>query len=386
MKVVIAHGIDLCEPYLDNRIALEAEAIMEAGHEITVVCWARTVSGETVEGPEKEVVNGVNVRRVFSPASTPDKPLPKRIFEHLLAKRKISKIVRNLDPDIVHFNDLDTAVIALFWSNGPDWVYDAREYYAGMVSHLPWPLPRIANFLESLVVRKADGIITVSPVIMRRLASYGASNRILVYNSRDPDRFVASGKSGELRQQWGVKPGNLVVIYIGSLGPGRSIIEMIDAADNMDRISFIVGGHGVWAREVRESAAKSEKTTFVGPIPSGDLPDYYGAADVVLGSLDPSHPNHQLAMPNKLFEAISAGRPLVAARDTLVGDVIEKEGIGEVADYGNREGLIQALEKLRSPEIRKKYGDRGLELANGEYGWPWQARKLRALYRSIAKA
>ena len=90
-------------------------------------------------------------------------------------------------------------------------------------------------------------------------------------------------------------------------------------------------------------------------------------------------------MPNKLFEAISAGRPLVAARDTLVGDVIEKEGIGEAADYGNREGLIQALEKLRSPEIRKKYGGRGLELAKGEYGWRWQARKLQALYRSIAK-
>ena len=94
MKVVIAHGIDLCEPYLDNRVALEAEAIMEEGHEITVVCWARTVSGETVEGPEEEVVNGVNVRRVFSPASTPDKPLPKRIFEHLLAKQRISKIIK----------------------------------------------------------------------------------------------------------------------------------------------------------------------------------------------------------------------------------------------------------------------------------------------------
>ena len=80
MKVVIAHGIDLCEPYLDNRVALEAEAIMEAGHEVTVVCWARTVSGEIVDGAEEEVVNEVNVRRVFSPASTPDKPLPKRIF------------------------------------------------------------------------------------------------------------------------------------------------------------------------------------------------------------------------------------------------------------------------------------------------------------------
>ncbi|MEC9336030.1 MAG: glycosyltransferase family 4 protein [Candidatus Thermoplasmatota archaeon] len=386
MKVVIAHGIDLCEPYLDNRIALEAEAIMEAGHEVTVVCWARTVSGEIVDGAEEEVVNEVNVRRVFSPASTPDKPLPKRIFEHLLAKQKISKIIKNLDPDIVHFNDLDTAVIALFWSNGPVWVYDAREYYAGMVSHLPWPLPGLANFLERLVVRRADGIITVSPVIMRRLASYGASSRILVYNSREPERFVASRKPGELRRLWGVKTGELVVIYIGSLGPGRSIMEMIDAVDNMDQISFIVGGHGVWAREVRESAAKSGKTNFVGPIPSGDLPDYYAAADVVLGALDPNYPNHQLAMPNKLFESISAGRPLVAARGTLVGEVIEKEGIGEVTDYGNREGMIRALGKLRNPEIRKKYGDRGLKLAKGEYGWRWQARKLRALYRSIAKA
>ncbi|MEC9353995.1 MAG: glycosyltransferase, partial [Candidatus Thermoplasmatota archaeon] len=227
---------------------------------------------------------------------------------------------------------------------------------------------------------------TVSPVIMRRLASYGASNRILVYNSREPDRFVTSEKSGELRRQWGVKPDVLVVIYIGSLGPGRSIIEMIDAVDNMDRISFIVGGHGVWARKIKETAAKSGKTRFVGPIPSGDLPDYYGAADIVLGALDPNYPNHQLAMPNKLFESISAGRPLVAARGTLVGDVIEKEGIGEVTDYGYRDNLIQALRKLRNPEIRRKYGDRGLELAKGEYGWRWQAQKLRALYRSIAKA
>ena len=385
MKVVVAHGIDLCVPYMDNRVALEAEAIMEAGHEITVVCWARTVSGEIVDGPEEEVVNGINVRRVFSPASTPDKPLPKRIFEHLLAKRKISKIVRDLDPDIVHFNDLDTAVIALFWSNGPIWIYDAREYYAGMVSHLPWPLPDLTNLLERLVVRKAGGVIPVSPVIMWRLASYGASNRILVYNSRDPDRFVASGESGELRRRWREKPDEEVVIYIGSLGPGRSILEMIDAADNMDQIKFIAGGQGIWAQKVREAAARSENTVFTGPVPASSLPDYYGATDVVLGSLDPLLPNHQLAMPNKLFESISAGKPLVAAKGTLVGDITEKEGIGEVVDYGNRESLIQVLEKLRSPEVREKYGGKGLELSRGEYGWRWQARKLRALYRSIAK-
>ena len=163
MNISMVLGTDFLHPVLDGRVAREATALNDSGHKVTIICWARSVSGEPISAPQKEVVNGIHIHRVFAPVSTPEQPLVKRIFQHIQAKRQLSLVLNSIESDVIHFHDLDTAVISLFNEMSKPWIYDAHEDYSGMISDLAWPLPTVATLLERYVVSKSDGIITVSP-------------------------------------------------------------------------------------------------------------------------------------------------------------------------------------------------------------------------------
>lgn len=385
MRITMVLGTDYLLPVLDGRVAREAAALHSAGHQVTVICWARSASGELVDGPVEEVVNNVQIHRIFSPVSTADAPLPKRIIQHIQAKRRLAHVLHKIDTDAIHFHDLDTAVITLLQPPKQPWVYDSHEDYAGMVSHLPWPLPRLASFLERLVVRRANGVITVSSHILRRLARYGARRRLLVLNAHDPAHFITDGNPAILREAWGVGPEDLIILYVGSLGPGRSILEAIEAVEQRPGTRLILGGHGMWTRKVEQSVMKARHTVFLGPVPSEELPNMFAASDIILGVRDPAIPDHAVAMPNKLFEAAVAGRPLLAAKGTLVGKIVSQKELGELVEYGNVESMVAALDVLADPVVRQTYGSNGLRLSVGRLGWRWQAQKLQYLYQNLDK-
>ena len=385
MNVSMVLGTDYLHPVLDGRVAREAAALNDLGHNVTIICWARSVSGEPISAPQNEIINGINVHRIFSPVSTPEEPLPKRIFQHIQAKRLLSSSLNLIESDVIHFHDLDTAVIALMKNHSKPWIYDAHEDYAGMISHLPWPLPAIATFLENYLVRKSDAIITVSPSIMKRLASYGPKRRLMILNSRSGEHFSSSFLSSEFRKKLGIPSSKLVLLYIGSLGPGRSIMEAINAVNSSKDNHLLLGGHGMWAGKVSEAISDSKNITFLGTVPSEELSKYFSVADVILGMRDPKIPDHAISLPNKFFEAAAAKRPLVASSGTFIGELVSKHKMGMLAEYGNVNSLLKSLDNLRDSEVRDRCGKAGSNLLNGEFGWKWQAHKLNLLYNSLVK-
>ena len=385
MNISMVLGTDFLHPVLDGRVAREASALNDSGHKVTIICWARSVSGEPISAPQKEVVNGIHIHRVFSPVSTPEQPLAKRIFQHIQAKRQLSLVLNSIDSDVIHFHDLDTAVISLFNEIRKPWIYDAHEDYSGMISDLAWPLPTVATLLERYVVSKSDGIITVSPSIMKRLASYGAKRRLMIFNSRTTEHFSSNVSSHEFRKELGIDSSKLILLYIGSLGPGRSVMEAIDAVNSSEKNHLILGGHGMWASKVSEAIRDSKNVTFLGTVPSDELPKYFSIADVILGMRDPSIPDHAISLPNKFFEAAAAKKPIIASSGTFVGELVLKHKLGQLANYGSVESLLKSLESLQDMELRMRCGDSGADLLSGKFGWKWQARKLNLLYNNLVK-
>ena len=385
MNISMVLGTDYLHPVLDGRVARQAGALNELGHKVTVICWARSVSGEPISAPEIEVVNNINVHRIFSPVSKPKEPLIKRIFQHIKAKSLLSSALDGIKSDVIHFHDLDTAVLSLLKEYSQPWIYDAHEDYAGMISHLPWPLPVLATFMEKILVRKSDAVITVSPSIMNRLASYGPKRRLMILNSRSSEHFSKKFISDDFRKEFGISPDKLLLLYIGSLGPGRSIMEAISAVDNSSNNHLLLGGHGMWSAKVNDAISNSKNVTFLGTVPSDQLPKYFSVSDIILGLRDPQVSDHAISMPNKFFEAAAAGRPLIASHGTLVGEMVSKHNIGVLAEYGNIDSLLKSLKGLEDSKIREGYGRAGINLVNGEFGWKWQARKLNLLYNNLVR-
>jgi glycosyltransferase involved in cell wall biosynthesis len=100
----------------------------------------------------------------------------------------------------------------------------------------------------------------------------------------------------------------------------------------------------------------------------------------VLCMFDPSSPLHRIGSPNKLYEAMAAGRPLIASAGTYVGDFVQAHGVGIVAPH-DIEGLRKAALHLRDhPNEARAMGKRGRTLARSIYNWPKQAEHLLELY------
>ena len=108
-------------------------------------------------------------------------------------------------------------------------------------------------------------------------------------------------------------------------------------------------------------------------------------ADAVLLALDPANLNNRLATPNKFYEAMAAGVPLVTCRELLLGHFVAEAGIGVAFAWGDWHELRRAIAGLRdAPEERKTMGARARELAERRFGWTVCEARLAELYGRLS--
>ncbi|MGQ9533459.1 MAG: glycosyltransferase family protein, partial [Desulfotomaculales bacterium] len=104
----------------------------------------------------------------------------------------------------------------------------------------------------------------------------------------------------------------------------------------------------------------------------------------VLALYDPQVANNRLAAPNKLFEAMMLGRPVITSVGTLAGQVVEREGIGLAVPYGDARRLAEAMAFLAShPAERRRMGEKARALYVQRYSFAEQCRRLREAYRAV---
>jgi glycosyltransferase involved in cell wall biosynthesis len=107
-------------------------------------------------------------------------------------------------------------------------------------------------------------------------------------------------------------------------------------------------------------------------------------ADVLFATYDPAIPNHRLSSPNKLFEALMLGKPIIVARDTNMDYLVEAEGCGLVVTYGDVPGLEEALARLQQDgALRRQMGARARQTYETTYSWPRMQARLLSLYREV---
>ena len=108
------------------------------------------------------------------------------------------------------------------------------------------------------------------------------------------------------------------------------------------------------------------------------------SADIVLALYDPAIPNHRFASPNKLYEAMMLGKPVVVAKNTRIDKIVKLEECGLVVEYGNQVDLEMALRKMHvDVALRERLGTNGRKLYETQYNWTFMEKRIIALYASI---
>ena len=280
-------------------------------------------------------------------------------------------------PDVVHAHDFNTLELAAAVASrtGAALVYDAHELWAGRArTGRPEPLRRRrAAAREDAVLARADLVLTVSEGIAERLRARGARRVVVVRNSF-PARVPAAPQT-----PLPTRPTGLV--YAGRIGPGRDLETLAAAAPALAEIGIrpvVVGPPD--ADYLARFPPAAAVDLCPEPLPLDDVDEVYRRAGIAVVTLDGSCENHRLALPNKLYHAVRAGVPVVAADLPELARVVAEHRLGATYAPGDPAGLVTAV-----ADVAARYPDvvASVAAAQAGFGWDRDAAILLAAYAAL---
>jgi len=363
----------------DPRVYAEARSLIQAGYEVTVI--ARDTEKQN---PPRQNWDGIDVVRLRTGLAL------KYGFAswlwngfNLLAwQRQAYRQALTLNGErrcgFIHCHDFDTLAIGarLKRKLRIPLIYDAHEIYGYMraIAVPPWMVSMLL-WLEKRLVRKVDRIINVGEAQKRYFTSITDKSVTVIMNCKPLQGLEYQPPNNE----------NFTLLYVGGLHPGRATSMLVRAVRDLPGVRCLIGGIGEpsYVQALKEECSKTPNVIFLGRVPFEEVIPMTMKADVVFCMFDTGDPNNQIGMPNKLFEAMACGRPVICTKGTYSGEMTEQEEVGLAVEY-SEQALREAIIRLRdNPELRERLGRNALKAAIAKYNWQKQEEKLVELYRSL---
>lgn len=238
-------------------------------------------------------------------------------------------------------------------------VRDLWPQFAVAVGVLKNPLLiRLSLWLERFLYRRADRVIVNSPGYLEHVTGRGAKHVALVPNGADPSMFdpAASGESFRTRHRLADK---FIVLYAGAHGLSNDLGVALEAArllaENRPEVCLVLLGDGKEKPNLQRQAADLSlaNVLFLPPLPKTEMAEALAGADACLAILKPIE-EYKTTYPNKVFDYMAAGRPVVLAIDGVIRTVVESAGCGVFATPGDPAALAEAVGSLAADKEKAR--------------------------------
>jgi glycosyltransferase involved in cell wall biosynthesis len=269
-------------------------------------------------------------------------------------------------------------------------IRDLWPAFAIAVGVLKQPvLVQASEWLERFLYRSADQVIVNSPGFISHVLARGAKHVKLVPNGADVSMFDPRSKGEHFRIQHGLC-GKYVALYAGAHGMSNDLEVVLDAAHMLGErkdITIVLVGDGKDKPnlEIRASKMGLSNLKFIPPVPKNDMPEALAAADVCIAILKPI-PLYATVYPNKVFDYMAAGRPVVLAIDGVIKEVLEAANAGIAVPPGDPKALAAAI--LTLSDKRQQgivMGKRGNEYVKNHFDRSDQAQNLAETMESLVQ-
>jgi glycosyltransferase involved in cell wall biosynthesis len=305
---------------------------------------------------------------------------------------------RQVDARLLIVRDLPLAPLAIWVGRliGRPVVLDMAESYPEMIRNV-WLFgprkirniilrnPRLASQVERYVIRRIDRILVVVEESRDRLIRLGAdpARITIVSNTPDPTRF-SPARVPSLPRSDGLR-----LTYIGLLGYSRGLEGAIRGAARYastgKRMTLEIFGTGKAETRLRQVvlAERAEaQVRFHGWLDNRELPRAIAEADVcVVPHRD--CPHWQSTIPNKLFDYMAAGKPVLVSDVRPMARIVGETEAGLVFRDNDAEDFSRCLSRLEDPALRQRLGQNGRRAVEARYHWEHDAGRLRQVIRGL---
>ena len=281
--------------------------------------------------------------------------------------------------------------------SGARFVYDIADLHieSGRLARLPGPLKAYLNGRERTWMADAAALTTVTePMADEIVRRFGVARPTVVMNCRPRWRpGEASPSSARLRGAVltaGGSPTAPILLYQGAFREDQGIEELLPAlaGEDLRDVPLVTGfmGFGRLEPRLREAAIASDgRIVVLPPVPSDDLLEWTAGASLSFVGAPPRTVNLGLTIPNKLFESLMAGVPVVVADGTAVARLVAQADAGVVVTPWTSASLGRAIAGalVASPSDRAAMRGRARSAALGRYNWEMEQAGLVAAYRRL---
>ena len=364
----------------DPRVEKVARTLAGAGFLVTLLGWDRTA-----DLPPYSLEEGLPVYR-----------LPIRAkYGHGLANlpgllrwqwRLINWLVHHRSEyDLIHACDFDTILPAWFtkilWSKKV--VYDIFDFYADHLRATPAFIKALIRAIDLRAIAWVDALILADD--SRREQIHGAKPKRLaiIYNTPEDLSEVKESQPNQ-GQDFRTSNAALRLAYVGLLQKERGLFQMLEILNRHPEWSLDLAGFGGDSEEIHDIARQMPNVRWHGRIPYDQALRLSQAADVLFATYDPAIPNHRYSSPNKVFEAMMLGKPVIVARNTNMDHIIRQEDCGIIIEYGNLNELETAITLFENdPGLRLRLGENGRRAYQTTYSWINMQSRLITLYNEV---
>jgi glycosyltransferase involved in cell wall biosynthesis len=363
----------------DPRVEKIARVLVDQGYKVICLGWDRTAALEVVEERAGYQIQRLMIKAKFGSGIY---NLPALLrwqvgLLHWLWKHR-------QEYDLIHACDFDTVLPALLvcWALQRQLIYDIFDFYADHLRRTPVMFKQAIRSLDLWVISKADAVILVDESRQKQIAGSHPRKLLFIYNSPEDASSHLNGKTKGAEQ-----PTGLRLAYIGLLQNERGLVEMLEILRRHPNWHLDMAGFGGDEVELRALALKLSNVTWYGRVSYEQTLALSQAADVLFATYDPTIANHRYSSPNKVFEAMMLGKPIIVASDTNMDRIIQAEDCGLVVDYGDIQGLDAALTALcDDPSLRARLGRNARVAYENRYSWQIMSRRLSDLYQDLTRA
>ena len=259
----------------------------------------------------------------------------------------------------IHAIDLDTGLPGWLVARlrGKRFVYQCLDpYYAILPPNWPRFLADWARRLENRLISGSDLFVITD--LLRLPQHAGAKPRQVVEVANVP-------MLPQLSALPAVSPAGsplFTVGYLGSLIEGRNLLTVIAACGELEKqgVRLVIGGFGPLEQEVATHAAPWPNVTFRHWLPYETMLEEESTFDLFFHITDPANEAQKWVSPNKLFEAMAFGKPIIVGRETLAARRVEEFGNGVAVGYGSKEELQAVILRLQAnPTMARGMGAKG---------------------------
>ena len=364
MKVV-----HLSSAHLKNDIRIcikECQSLVKSSYDVSFVVW----------GQEEEVINGVKIVNSGERRGS-------RYKRFLLGAREVYKKGLSINADVYHVHDPELLYYAYkLKRKGYKVIYDVHEGVADQIMSKYWIPASLREFVskaftvfENKCAKRLDAIITATTHISKEFTDFHSNVTVI-------NNYPLFGDI-EPSTPWEDKEKS--ISYAGGITEIRGIIPLVKAVQLSNTPLKLAGSYRpATLKDTVQSIDSKGLVDYKGMVDREALNDMLNTSKIGIVTFLPAA-NHISAQPNKMFEYMAAGIPVICSHFELWKEIIDFAKCGLYVDPTSAEELSVAINKILGDDsLAKQMGENGRKAVLSTYNWNQEENKLLAVYSDLS--